>query len=82
VLVEKRRVRCASLDVGMLKDAQQERDVRANAEDWKVPQRRHGALERGGTRFPGGDQLGKHRVVVDADLVPLDHAGVDTKAWR
>src|SRR5678815_1226727 len=66
----------------MLQQFQQQAHVRADAEDRKALERCNCTVPCGFTRFAGRDQFGDQRVVVHADLVSFDEAGVDADTWE
>ena len=74
------RVDRAAPHVGVFEQPKHERDVGANAEDGEGAQRGGGACECRLTCFGECDQLGDQRIVVDADLVPLDDPGIHADA--
>src|SRR5262245_32990448 len=78
--VEESGVERAGDEARMFEEGDQQRDVRANAEDRIAAQRRQRTPPRRIARLAPRDELGHHRVVVDADLRALDDAGVHAHA--
>ena len=80
MLVEESGVDLAASKCGVIEDAHQERDVRSYSKYRKCPQRRRRTVDRGGSSVRRGDQLREQRIVVDADRVAFDDAGIDSNA--
>ena len=75
--LEQARVDVAGQDFGMAHDIPEETRIRAHPLDVRLVQRGAQPCERGAAVGPPHDDLGEHRVVVDADLVSGLEAAVD-----
>ena len=79
---EERRREVGGDEGGMADEPAQEGQVRRHALDDGRVERLGQPVERLGAALAVSDQLRDHRVVGDADLVPLGDAGVDADPVR
>ena len=78
--IEKGGIGRAGAKGRMLEQADQERQIRADAANRKLAQRRRQARDCQVARFRRRDHLRNHRVVVDRHLVAFRDAGIDADA--
>src|SRR3954466_2232225 len=78
VLVEETGMNVPPLNGLELQYAQEKGNIGADAQDGKGAQRGDGPAKCRLTGLSGRDQLGEHGVVIHADDVALDDAGIDT----
>ena len=81
MLIDEPGVDLAASECGVIEDADQKGDVRADAKDRKAAQRGDGPFDRSFSRFRRHDQLREQRIVHDWNFGAFDHARVDADPW-